>query len=274
MSLTFNWNTVLSSFDERGTLLKQLKSMEDAFEAAGMTDCEVVDPTDTSLKLKFTFADGSSLTTGAIDIKGAKGDKGDTGDTGPQGPQGEPGGITNINGYTGAVTTGNGLTFNNGALASYDFNLTDTGSINMNTLTLPSNVSAAAGTINYALNSDGSIGKIYGGVSVTLNTVSANTWTPIDTGITVAIPTTGYSINVGMLARKADGTAGFGVYLQIDNAGKVKIAFNQTSSQSGMYWIEYPACLYFFKDFGDEQNNRSLPLRMAALDPVEEPQER
>ena len=178
--------------------------------------------------------------------------KGAKGDTGPAG------GITDINSYTGAVTTGDGITFDTstGELSSYDFNLSNTGSINMNTLTLPTNVSAASGSINYALNSDGSIGKIYGNVSVTLSSVGSTTWTTIATGITVASPATAYSINVGALSRKATGEAGFSAYISINTSGAVSVAFSQSSAQSGTYWIEYSPCIYFFKDFGD--NNRMM----------------
>lgn len=269
MTLPFNYETLKSSFDKHSTLLNQLKDMEDTFSAAGLTGIEVVDSTDTSLKLKMTFADGSSFTTSAIDIKGAKGDKGDTGDQGPQGDPGEPGGITNINGYTGPVTTGNGLAFNNGALSSYDFNLTDTGSASVGSMTKPANVISGYGTIYKALNSGKTIGKLYGYAVLTLGTVSDNTPTAVNTGLKVTAPAATYNINAGTLARKNDGSPAFGTFLRIDTEGDVYLYFTQTATVSGTVILEYPASIYFFEDFGDTPQAQTLSMRMNALNPIE-----
>ena len=294
---TFNYSTILSSFDKRGTLMKQLQDMENAFEGAGLTDVEVVDATDTSLKLKFDFADGTSLTTSAIDIKGAKGDTGNPAtvavgtvstlpegynatvtNTGtasnavfdfgiPKGDTGEAGGITDINGYTGAVTTGNGLSFNSGALSSYDFNLTNAGTVAMNTLTKPTGISSMSGTFRYALNSDKSIGKLYGYLSFTAGTISSNTPCDIDTGVIVSVPASEYTIVTGQLGIAGDGSGtGFGCQFTIKTNGHVHIAFTLTASQSNkQYWVMLPACIYFFKDFGDTPDNRSFAMRMNAI---------
>ena len=301
MSLSFNWNTVLSSFDKRGTLMAQLKDMEDAFEKAGMTGCEVVDPTDTSVKLKFTFEDGTSLTTDAINIKGAKGDTGNTGPQGPQGPQGptgatgatgatgpqgpqgpegpqgEAGGIVDIDGYTGSVTTGDGIAFDTttGALSSYDFNLTDTGTFNFSTIS-DTRISYSGGLLNYALNSDKSIGKLYGCLYFGLGTITTNERIDIDTGITVAQPNTGYSIVTGCLRLPTGGTENLdaaSTVLTIGTNGHVYITFDVTTGQSNKgYLLQYPACIYFFKDFGDQPLAKGvLPFaqRMAALNAEE-----
>ena len=72
-----NINTIISSFDEEGTLLKWLKKVEDALKNASLKTVETVTIDDTSFKLKFVFADDTFLLSPAI--------------TAPQGPQGPAG---------------------------------------------------------------------------------------------------------------------------------------------------------------------------------------
>ena len=72
-----NINTIISSFDEEGTLLKWLKKVEDALKNASLKTVETVTNDDTSFKLKFVFADDTFLLSPAI--------------TSPQGPQGPAG---------------------------------------------------------------------------------------------------------------------------------------------------------------------------------------
>ena len=283
--------------------MKQLKDMESAFEDAGITNIAVVDETSESLKLQMTFADGSTLTTGAINIKGAKGDTGDpatvavgtvtTGAAGseatvtnvgtssnavfdfsiPRGDKGAAGGITDINEYTGAVTTGNGLTFTNGKLESYDFNLVTVGTVNMETLPNPTGIASKVGTLRYAMNADKTIGKIYGYFGITCSTISASTSVDIDTGIIVKQPSTSFSIMPGTLGISTVGEGGqFGIFMIVDTNGHVHIQFTLTTSNSGKsFWLQFPACLYFFADFGDAPEANTLAMRMQALnvDPIE-----
>ena len=61
-------NTILSSFDEEGTLLKWLKKTEDALKNASLKTVEAVTNDDTSFKLKFVFADDTFLLSPAITI--------------------------------------------------------------------------------------------------------------------------------------------------------------------------------------------------------------
>lgn len=87
-----NINTIISSFDEEGTLLKWLKKVEDALKNASLKTVETVSIDDTSFQLKFVFADDTFLLSPTITSpKGDKGDKGDTGPQGPVGPQGPAG---------------------------------------------------------------------------------------------------------------------------------------------------------------------------------------
>lgn len=84
-----NINTIISSFDEEGTLLKWLKKVEDALKNASLKTVETVSIDDTSFQLKFVFADDTFLLSPTI--TSPKGDKGDTGPQGPVGPQGPAG---------------------------------------------------------------------------------------------------------------------------------------------------------------------------------------
>lgn len=87
-----NINTIISSFDEEGTLLKWLKKAEDALKNASLKTVETVTIDDLSFKLKFVFADDTFLLSPAI--TSPKGTKGAKGDTGPQGPAGKDATIT------------------------------------------------------------------------------------------------------------------------------------------------------------------------------------
>lgn len=72
-----NINTILSTFDEKGTLLKWLKTTNDALKNASLKSVEAVQPTATTLQLKFIFADDSSLLSPPITLpKGEQGDPG------------------------------------------------------------------------------------------------------------------------------------------------------------------------------------------------------
>lgn len=61
-----NINTIISSFDKEGTLLKWLKKVEDALKNASLKTIETVTIDDTSFKLKFVFADDTFLLSPAI----------------------------------------------------------------------------------------------------------------------------------------------------------------------------------------------------------------
>lgn len=61
-----NINTIISSFDKEGTLLKWLKKVEDALKNASLKTIETVTIGDTSFKLKFVFADDTFLLSPAI----------------------------------------------------------------------------------------------------------------------------------------------------------------------------------------------------------------
>lgn len=80
-----NINTILSTFDEKGTLLKWLKTTNSALKNASLKSVEAVQPTATTLQLKFIFADDSSLLSPPITL--------------PKGEQGDPGKDATLPGY-------------------------------------------------------------------------------------------------------------------------------------------------------------------------------
>lgn len=92
-----NINTIISSFDEEGTLLKWLKKVEDALKNASLKTVETVTIDESSFQLKFVFADDTYLLSPTITSpKGAKGDTGPQGPQGPQGPTGPAGSDANV----------------------------------------------------------------------------------------------------------------------------------------------------------------------------------
>ena len=63
-----NYETILSSYDDRLTLLQWLKKVEDALANASFENFEVVSLGDATYKFKATFADGSEIESNEIRI--------------------------------------------------------------------------------------------------------------------------------------------------------------------------------------------------------------
>lgn len=77
-----NWDSILSAFDEKGTLMKWLKKIETASKGSVITNVEPIQ-NDTQLELKFNFEDGTSITSPAITLpRGEAGLQGETGNNG------------------------------------------------------------------------------------------------------------------------------------------------------------------------------------------------
>ena len=104
-----NYETILSMFDDKVTLMQWLKNVEDALKNASLQSVSVIQPTQDTAELTFVFADGTSVTSprlnlprgiqgpqGPQGIQGPQGATGATGATGPQGPQGVAGGSVNV----------------------------------------------------------------------------------------------------------------------------------------------------------------------------------
>lgn len=105
-----NLDTLLSSFNDKETLMTWLIKVEKALENSTLTSVEAVSSGDDAVVFKFNFADGTNVTSDPIPLAagpqgpqgptGPQGPKGDTGATGPQGPKGATG-ATGPQGPTG-----------------------------------------------------------------------------------------------------------------------------------------------------------------------------
>ena len=61
-----NYETILSSYDDKLTLMQWLKKVEDALKDASATSFDVIKTGDATLKFAITFEDGTSLVSGDI----------------------------------------------------------------------------------------------------------------------------------------------------------------------------------------------------------------
>ena len=87
-----NWESIISAFNEDGTLLKWLKTVNKALNEATLTGVTAQNTSETTATITFTFADGTSQTTPPITLpRGAQGIQGPAGPTGAQGPAGPTG---------------------------------------------------------------------------------------------------------------------------------------------------------------------------------------
>ena len=75
-----NYQTILSSFDNKLTLMQWLNKVEDALKKGSLSSVTISQPTTTTAILTFVFADGTSLDSPTLTLP-----------RGPQGPQGEAG---------------------------------------------------------------------------------------------------------------------------------------------------------------------------------------
>lgn len=209
-----------------------------------------VDPTDPA-----TVTNSGTNTAAIFDFEIPKGAKGDTGATGATGA---PGGITDIDGYTGPVTTSDGIDFDTstGIIKTYDLNLNENLTKVMNTCTYDSNIiaSISSDTLNFAFNGDRSIGKVYGYFNFTFTSnLSTYQLYTIGTGIKVPAPAAAYNIIVGAYGFCASWDApNCPLTLRIASDGEILIGVYASSARNGKnFQVGLPACLYFFKDFGD-----------------------
>ena len=96
-----NLDTLISTFNEKGTLLKWLQAVEKALKTALLTNVTVEQPAPDYVSLEFHFSDGTLIKTDEFHLPtGAQGVAGATGATGPAGPAGPAGsygtGITSV----------------------------------------------------------------------------------------------------------------------------------------------------------------------------------
>ena len=87
-----NYETILSLFDDKLTLLEYLTKIQKALENEQLTSINVTQTDTTHVYFTFVFGDGSTIDTPTFTLpQGAKGDKGDKGDTGEAGADGADG---------------------------------------------------------------------------------------------------------------------------------------------------------------------------------------
>lgn len=99
----FNIDTILSSFDCKGTLMKWLKKIAALLENESLTDVQIKAVADGKAQMILTFEDGSIQASNVFDLP-----QGPTGATGAQGPKGDTGdGFNNL--ASMVIATANGL---------------------------------------------------------------------------------------------------------------------------------------------------------------------
>lgn len=113
------------------------------------------------------------------------------------------------------------------------------------------------GNINdmyYALNADGTLGKIYGRLRFTINTTGTITVT-----LPVAPLTTESQFTIaGACYYNTVGSSGYGIIngrdMVVNTNGNCTITFSGIGGVGDTVTLWFPPCLYFFTDFGDTVN--------------------
>lgn len=84
-----NYETLLSSYDDRLTLMQWLKKVEDALKNASLNNVELTQVSDEKIILKFVFADGSFIASPELTLpRGPQGEQGPKGEDGTDGKDG------------------------------------------------------------------------------------------------------------------------------------------------------------------------------------------
>lgn len=154
--------------------------------------------------------------------------------------------------------TSSGLTANNvqsaidelAAGSVVDFDLTaHTGSA---TLTAASGATLSFGEVNYAINADYTVGKIYGGMYVngTFNSTDQLAGTITIPGM--PHPTSSYDVFIGVVSGYTQNT-GYKVKMRFNTDGTISllVTAGSTSYTSNQFPINLAPCIYFLQDFGD-----------------------
>ena len=151
------------------------------------------------------------------------------------------------------VDIGSGLLVENGTIKTYDMNLTEyieKTSANGDFSEVTSG-QTVTGIIRFALNSDRTIGKIYGSVSSPANSYTGAI--RFYTGLSLPNITEDIEITpAGITLCGSNPVGDFGIsYITIQAVtGKVYINFSRYGANKATYAYLFP-CIYFFKNFGD-----------------------
>ena len=84
-----NYETILSLFDDKLTLLEYLTKIEKALKDSTLTEITIEQPTETTAVFTFVFENGDTIVTPSVTLP--RGEKGDTGDKGDKGDKGDTG---------------------------------------------------------------------------------------------------------------------------------------------------------------------------------------
>lgn len=149
------------------------------------------------------------------------------------------------NGAQAALDIGSGLKIESNTLKAIDLNLTIKESTT--NFTLPSGVTlAGGGPVSMALNSDRSVGKIYGNPVFRCTSGGRKT---VETDLYVKATGEAYDIGPAGFCPKSNGSDFSYVGIHIAANGRVSITFaGFTNDQTYVYMFP---CIYFFSDFGD-----------------------
>lgn len=114
-----NYETILSSYDDKITLMQWLKKVEEALKSASATAFKVNKKGEATLTFEIDFEDGTKLESGEIVLQqGETGPQGPQGETGPQGPQG-PQGATGAQGPQGVSVVSFSIDANNHLIVTF-----------------------------------------------------------------------------------------------------------------------------------------------------------
>lgn len=108
-----NYETILSLFDDKLTLLEYLTKIEKALKDSTLTEITIEQPTETTAVFTFVFENGDTIVTPSVTLP--RGEKGDTGDKGDKGDKGDTGatGADGADGADGVSVTGAEINVNN-----------------------------------------------------------------------------------------------------------------------------------------------------------------
>lgn len=128
------------------------------------------------------------------------------------------------------------------------FNITSTGDCTLNVS--GGNLNSTVSKVRYALNNDGTLGKIYGKIKYTSNVTTGGTLTITPTGLNVQSQLT---IDSGCYVTSLE-SGSYAIVeprnLTLNTNGTITIDLPSVRV-GGEVTIWLPPCLYFFKDFGD-----------------------